>query len=351
MLQLRYKLPEQCETLLRHETDQSSLNDQYLRFLSEVQKTVLDFSKRYRKLVSNFNPKSKSSDELTYNACLLESLKPLQDTGAAFEQYANDLLKSVIEPMKKAIEKDKKQIDKVSADYAKLLSKREHERRKLDDTWKAHVLALKEKQKYQQLNTQAQQDMTLSREELKKSESAYNGKVKAFKDSQQTYAADMTKYNSFQRHFYAHHIYNVISELESLDSQRAAGNKTLLRTCANLGQSMAKQVEEANSSFAACVEKIDPDKVSSFAAYSAYFYSAVTVASVHLMLGVLSNIMSSSVAKAPALLFFFKPILTFLASGVVVKCAFSLLCQARAYSHPLLRILVFCSTTLLSCKL
>uniref|UniRef100_A0A0X3PTP2 SH3 domain-containing protein n=1 Tax=Schistocephalus solidus TaxID=70667 RepID=A0A0X3PTP2_SCHSO len=89
---------------------------------------------------------------------------------------------------------------------------------------------------------------------------AYNGKVKAFKDSQQTYAADMTKYNSFQRHFYAHNIYNVITELESLDSQRAACSRSLLLTCATLGQSMAKQVEEASSSFAASAEKIDPDK-------------------------------------------------------------------------------------------
>ncbi|VDL89745.1 unnamed protein product [Schistocephalus solidus] len=251
---------DQAETLLRHETDQSSLNDHYVRFLSELQKNVLDFSKRYRKLVSNFNPKGKGNEDLTYNACLLETLKPLQDTGAAFEQYANELLKSVIEPMKKAVEKEKKQIEKVNADYLKLVNKREHERRKLDDTWRAHVLALKEKQKYQQLNTQAQQDMSLSREELKKSEMAYNGKVKAFKDSQQTYAADMTKYNSFQRHFYAHNIYNVITELESLDSQRAACSRSLLLTCATLGQSMAKQVEEASSSFAASAEKIDPDK-------------------------------------------------------------------------------------------
>ncbi|KAL7060447.1 hypothetical protein AAHC03_09702 [Spirometra sp. Aus1] len=251
---------DQTETLLRHEADQTSLNDQYLRFLSELQKTVLDFSKRYRKLVSNFNPKSKGNDDLTYNSCLLETLKPLQDTGAAFEQYANELLKSVIEPMKKTVEKDKKQIEKVNADYLKLLNKREHERRKLDDTWRAHVLALKEKQKYQQLNAQVQQDMSLSREELKKSEMAYNSKVKAFKDSQQTYAADMTKYNSFQRHFYAHHIYNVITELESLDYQRAACNKSLLLTCATLGQSMAKQVEEASSSFGASVEKMSPEK-------------------------------------------------------------------------------------------
>ncbi len=117
-------------------------------------------------------PKKKSSSttdsKLTYNSVLTDSLASFIELGQAFEGYGAEMLTSVIAPLKTEYEKQRKVADKVNSDYAKHTAQREREKKRLEDTWRAHVTALKEKQKAETLNTQAQADANVSKEEQDK---------------------------------------------------------------------------------------------------------------------------------------------------------------------------------------
>ncbi|VDM36182.1 unnamed protein product [Hydatigera taeniaeformis] len=158
--------------LLQFENDQLALHDHHFRLLCEIQKLVADFGKKYRKTVSSFVPKKKVNSsmesELTYNTVLTDTLAPFLEMGMAFENYGAELQKSVILPLKAEYDRERKVADKVTTDYTKYNTQREREKRRLEDTWRAHVNALKEKQKAETMNTQAQGDPNITPEEREK---------------------------------------------------------------------------------------------------------------------------------------------------------------------------------------
>lgn len=86
----------------------------------------------------------------------------------AFESYGDELQRSVIAPLKAEYDRERKIADKVTADYSKYNSTREREKKKLEDTWRAHVNALKDKQKAETLNMAAQNDPNIPAEERQK---------------------------------------------------------------------------------------------------------------------------------------------------------------------------------------
>lgn len=132
----------------------------------------MDFGKKYRKTVAGFVPKKKNpvsvDSALSYNAVLTDSLAPILEMGQALEHYGAEMQTSVINPLKSEYEKGRKTADKAALDYAKHANMREREKKRLEETWRSHVMALKEKQKAETVNTAAQSDPNISKEEQQK---------------------------------------------------------------------------------------------------------------------------------------------------------------------------------------
>ena len=163
--------------LLQFENDQLAVHDNHYRMLCEIQKLIVDFGKKYRKTVSAFVLRKKAGSsidsKLSYNTVLTDSLASFLDMGVAFENYGAELHQSVIMPLKAEYDRERKITDKVTADYTKYNTQREREKKRLEDTWRAHVSALKEKQKAESMSIQIQGDSNASPEERQKASSVY----------------------------------------------------------------------------------------------------------------------------------------------------------------------------------
>ena len=162
--------------LLQFENDQLTAHDNHYRMLCEIQKLVVDFGKKYRKTVSAFVLRKKAGSsidsKLTYNTVLTDSLASFLEMGMAFENYGAELQQSVIMPLKAEYDRERKIADKVTSDYTKYNAQREREKKRLEDTWRAHVNALKEKQKVEATSIQVQNDSNASLEDRQKVRSA-----------------------------------------------------------------------------------------------------------------------------------------------------------------------------------
>uniref|UniRef100_A0A5K3FBC4 SH3 domain-containing protein n=1 Tax=Mesocestoides corti TaxID=53468 RepID=A0A5K3FBC4_MESCO len=257
------ELWDQMDYLLQHENDQFSIYDHHVRLLCELQKLFVDFGKKYRKTVANYIPKKKSvstfDTKLTYKSVLADSVTSFLDFGTSFENYGAELLKSVITPLKSEYDRERKVADKVIADYARHSNHREREKKRLEDTWRAHVNALKEKQKAETVSTLAQSDPNISQEERLKAQSNLSIKNDAFVATQQTYAAEMREFNDNQRHYFTHSLCTLIAELEMLDRQRSKMTQELLLKCSDLSESLSKQLSDSAQSLRNTVSRIDPE--------------------------------------------------------------------------------------------
>ncbi|KAM3176976.1 hypothetical protein ACTXT7_005451 [Hymenolepis weldensis] len=258
------ELWDQIDSLLQFENDQLAMHDHHYRLLVEIQKLVAEFGKKYRKTVSNFVPKKKGNtaleSKLTYNNVLIDSLASFIEMGMAFESYGDELQRSVIAPLKAEYDRERKITDKVTTDYSKYNSTREREKKKLEDTWRAHVNALKEKQKAEALNTQAQNDANISAEERQKAQALLSAKQQTFVETQQSYAADMAKFNDKQRYHFTHGMHVLIADLEMIDRQRARITQELLSKCSDIAEGLAKQLADSAVSLRKTVARIDAEE-------------------------------------------------------------------------------------------
>ncbi|KAL5970993.1 hypothetical protein TSMEX_001300 [Taenia solium] len=258
------ELWDQMDFLLQFENDQLSVHDHHFRLLCEIQKLIVEFGKKYRKTVSSFVPKKKEKSsidsKLTYNTVLTDSLASFLEMGMAFENYGAELQKSVITPLKAEYDRERKIADKVTTDYTKYNTQREREKRRLEDTWRAHVNALKEKQKAETMNTQAQGDSSITPEERQKAQNALAAKKDAFIETQHTYASEMAKFNDKQRHHFTHNMHVLIADLEMIDRQRARVTKDLLTKCSEIGEGLAKQLTDSAVALRKTVLRIDPEE-------------------------------------------------------------------------------------------
>ncbi|VUZ48303.1 unnamed protein product [Hymenolepis diminuta] len=258
------ELWDQIDNLLQFENDQLAMHDHHYRLLVEIQKLVTEFAKKYRKTVSNFVPKKKGvtalDSKLTYNNVLIDSLASFIEVGMAFENYGDELQRSVIAPLKAEYDRERKITDKVTTDYSKYNNTREREKKKLEDTWRAHVNALKEKQKAEAQNTQAQNDANISAEERQKAQALLSAKQQIFVETQQSYAADMAKFNDKQRYHFSHGMHVLIADLEMIDRQRARITQELLSKCSDIAEGMAKRLADSAVSLRKTVARIDAEE-------------------------------------------------------------------------------------------
>nr|CDS30670.1 thyroid hormone receptor interactor 10 [Hymenolepis microstoma] len=258
------ELWDQVDNLLQFENDQLAVHDHHYRLLVEIQKLIAEFGKKYRKTVSSFVPKKRGNTtlehKLTYNNVLIDSLASFIEMGMAFEGYGNELQQSVITPLKAEYDREKKITDKVTTDYVKYNSTREREKKKLEDTWRAHVNALKEKQKAEAQNTLAHNDPNISAEERQKAQAFLSAKQQAFVETQQSYAAEMSAFNNNQRFHFTHNIHVLIADLEMIDRQRARITQDLLSKCSDLGDALAKKLSDSAISLRKTVSRIDPEE-------------------------------------------------------------------------------------------
>ncbi|VDO05549.1 unnamed protein product [Rodentolepis nana] len=258
------ELWDQVDNLLQFENDQLAVHDHHYRLLVEIQKLISEFGKKYRKTVSSFVPKKRLNTtmehKLTYNNVLIDSLASFIEMGMAFEGYGNELQHSVITPLKAEYDREKKIAEKVTIDYGKYNSTREREKRKLEDTWRAHVNALKEKQKAEAQNTLAQNDPNISAEERQKAQAFLSAKQQAFVETQQSYASEMSSFNENQRFHFTHNVNVLIADLEMIDRQRARITQNLLTKCSDLGDVLAKKLSDSAIALRKTVSRIDPEE-------------------------------------------------------------------------------------------
>ncbi len=74
----------------------------------------------------------------------------------------------------------------------------------------------------------------------------------------------MAKFNDNQRHYFTHHLYSLITDLEMMDRRRAQMTMELLSKCVDLGDGLAKGLTESSTALRRTVSRIDPEEVSAF---------------------------------------------------------------------------------------
>lgn len=89
-------------------------------------------------------------------------------------------------------------------------------------------------------------------------------KASTFDSTQQTYAAEMAKFNNNQNHFFSHQLCSLIGDLEVMDRQRSQVTVDLLSKCADIGAGLAKNFNDAATSLRRTASRINPEEVSSF---------------------------------------------------------------------------------------
>lgn len=87
-------------------------------------------------------------------------------------------------------------------------------------------------------------------------------------ETQQSYAADMAKFNDKQRYHFTHGMHVLIADLEMIDRQRARITQELLSKCSDIAEGMAKQLADSAVSLRKTVARIDAEEVSFSLIYS-----------------------------------------------------------------------------------